>query len=71
MSTLSASDVGLLDKQKKTSWKFGIKLSKVAGYVTSLLFSLEKNLRLEWFIKSSLKWELQRGYLIERGTQGI
>ena len=52
---MSASDVGLLDKQKKTSWNFGIKLSKAAGSVTSLLFSLEKNLRLEWFIKGFIE----------------
>jgi len=52
---LSASNVGLLDKRKKTNWNFGIKLSKAAGSVTSLLFSLEKNLRLEWFIKSFIE----------------
>jgi hypothetical protein len=53
--TLSASDVGLLDKRKKTSWNFGIKLSKATGSVTSLLFSLEKNLRLEWFKKGFIE----------------
>jgi hypothetical protein len=52
---LSASDVGLLDKWKKTSWNFGIKLSKAAGSFTSLLFSLEKNLRLEWFKKGFIE----------------
>jgi len=52
---LSASIVGLLDKLKKTSWNFGIKLSKVVGSVTSLLFSPEKNLRLEWFIKGFIE----------------
>jgi len=57
---LSASDVGLLDKQKKTSWNFGIKLSKAAGSVTSLLFSLEKNLRLEWFIKGFIEMETSK-----------
>ena len=50
---MSASDV--FDKLKKTSWNFGIKLSKAAGSVTSLLFSLEKNLRLEWFIKGFIE----------------
>ena len=52
---MTASIVGLLDKLKKTSWNFGIKLSKAAGSVTSLLFSLEKNLRLEWFIKGFIE----------------
>jgi hypothetical protein len=57
---LSASDVGLLDKRKKTSWNFGIKLSKAAGSVTSLLSSLEKNLRLEWFIKGFIEMETSK-----------
>ena len=52
---LTASVVGLLDKRKKTGWNFGIKLSKAVGFVTSLLFSLEKNLRLEWFIKGFIE----------------
>ena len=52
---MSASDVGLLEKRKKTSWNFGIKLSNAAGSVRSLLFSLEKNLRLEWFIKGFIE----------------
>ena len=50
---MSASDV--FDNWKKTSWNFGIKLSKVASSVTSLLFSQEKNLRLEWFIKGFIE----------------
>jgi len=50
---LSASVV--FNKLRKTSWNFGIKLSKVAGSVRSLLFSLEKNLRLEWFIKGFIE----------------
>jgi len=50
---LSASVV--FDNRKKTSWNFGIKLSKAAGSVTSLLFSLEKNLRLEWFMKGFIE----------------
>ena len=50
---MSASDV--FDKLKKTSWNFGIKLTKAAGSVTSLLFSLEKILRLEWFIKGFIE----------------
>jgi hypothetical protein len=50
---LSASDV--FDKLRKTSWNFGIKLTKSAGSVTSLLFSLEKILRLEWFIKGFIE----------------
>jgi len=50
---LGVSDV--FDKLKKTSWNFGIKLSKAAGSVTSLLFSLKKNLRLEWFIKGFIE----------------
>jgi hypothetical protein len=33
----------------------GIKLSKAAGSITSLLFSLEKNLRFEWFIKGFIE----------------
>jgi hypothetical protein len=53
ISTLSASDA--FDNWKKTSWNFGIKLSKVASSVTSLLFSQEKNLRLEWFIKGFIE----------------
>jgi hypothetical protein len=48
----------VFDKRKKTSWNLGIRLSKATSSVTSLLFSLEKNLRLEWFIK----------YFIEMGT---
>ena len=52
---MSASVVGLFDKWKKTSWNFGIKLSKTPGSVTSLLFSLEKILRLEWFIKGFIE----------------
>jgi hypothetical protein len=53
ISTLGVSDV--FDKLKKTSWNFGIKLSKAASSVTSLLFSLKKNLRLEWFIKGFIE----------------
>jgi hypothetical protein len=53
ISTLGVIDV--FDKLKKTSWNFGIKLSKAKGSVTSLLFSLEKNLRLEWFIKGFIE----------------
>jgi hypothetical protein len=50
---LSASVV--FDNQKNISWNFGIKLSKATGSVTRLLFSLEKILRLEWFIKGFIE----------------
>jgi hypothetical protein len=60
ISILTASDVRLFDKWKKTSWNFGIKLSKAVGTVTSLLFSLSKNLMLEWFIKGFIEMETSK-----------